>query len=269
MVGKPGTGKTTKAMEYLSDNPIVMYADEYDIHDNYSIPTSRGILIEDVHHKPNTDAIKKTLREYRGQIVITSINQKSVPKDIFNMCKLKRAGSKKHLQDSIRTMAPNAVEPREYDLDVFSLVVEYLKNENRDEVVELLKLNKPPDALFLSLLSSNIHPNKLVFVDSEVKRKWPVDYFYELIAYKHEGKIYRRLSFDKRYPKSDLPSICRKLGLKKRESYLLDGLLQDPDFVSYAKTVLDNKQCRVLKLGEKRRRKKTDPTPKSSLLEDF
>jgi len=77
------------------------------------------------------------------------------------------------------------------------------------------------------------------------------------------------LSFDKKYPKSDLPSICRKLGLKKRESYLLDGLLEDPDFVSYAKTVLDNKQCRVLKLGEKRRRKKTDPTPKSSLLEDF
>lgn len=269
MVGKPGTGKTSKALEYLSQDPIIRYADEYDIHDNYSIPLSRGILIEDVHHRPNKDAIKKTLREYKGQIVLTSKNQKDVPKDIFNMCKLKRAGSKKLYQERIREMAPNCVEPREYDLDVFTLVVEYLKNENRDEVVELMKLNKPADALLLSLLSSNIHPNKLAFVDSVVKRRWSSDYFYELLTYKHEGKIYRRLSFDKRYPRSELPSICRKLGLKKRESYLLDDLLKDPDFVDYAKTVLDNKQCRMLKLGEKKRRKKTDPTPVSSYLEDF
>ena len=81
MVGKPGTGKTTKAMEYLSDNPIVMYADEYDIHDNYSIPTSRGILIEDVHHKPNTDAIKKTLRV--GRVLLS-------PEDLlgFVLCQI-------------------------------------------------------------------------------------------------------------------------------------------------------------------------------------
>ena len=189
MVGKPGTGKTSKALEYLSEDPIIRYADEYDIYDNYSIPTSRGILIEDVHHNPNKDAIKQTLKEYRGQIVLTSMNQKSVPKDIFNMCKLKRAGSKKLFQEAMLEIAPNSVEPREYDLDVFTLVVEYLKNENRDEVVELMKLNKPADALLLSLLSSNIHPNKLAFVDSVVKIRWSSDYCHEVLTYKHQGKI--------------------------------------------------------------------------------
>ena len=66
-VGKPGTGKTEKALGLLSNNPIVQYANEYDIEDNFSLPRSRGLLIEEVHYKANLDLIVQTLLEYRGQ----------------------------------------------------------------------------------------------------------------------------------------------------------------------------------------------------------
>ena len=38
IVGKPGTGKTTKALAILGDDPIVQYADEYNIEDILSVP---------------------------------------------------------------------------------------------------------------------------------------------------------------------------------------------------------------------------------------
>ena len=68
VVGKPGTGKTTKALNLLPPNPIIKYADEYDIDDNFSIPIESGILIEEVHYKPKVDLIVKTLLEYKGKI---------------------------------------------------------------------------------------------------------------------------------------------------------------------------------------------------------
>ena len=46
-----------------------------------------------------------------------------------------------------------------------------------------------------------------------------------------------------------------KLKLRFEEQHLLDKLLEDDDFVKYAKTKLDNRQCRLLGLGEKRVRK--------------
>ena len=49
IVGKPRTGKTTKALEILSD-PIIEYANEFDIENNFSIPLDRGILIEEVDY---------------------------------------------------------------------------------------------------------------------------------------------------------------------------------------------------------------------------
>ena len=87
IIGKSGTGKTTKALEIL-DSPMFYYASEYDIVDNYSIPKDKGILIEEVNYKPKTDLILNTLREYSGQVVLTSMNQKDVPTRIYNMCKL-------------------------------------------------------------------------------------------------------------------------------------------------------------------------------------
>ena len=50
IVGKTGTGKTTKALEMLPNDPIVRYADEYDIDDNFSISRDRGILTVSYTH---------------------------------------------------------------------------------------------------------------------------------------------------------------------------------------------------------------------------
>ena len=140
IIGKSGTGKTTKALEIL-DSPMFYYANEYDIVDNYSIPKDKGVLIEEVNYKPNTDLILNTLREYSGQVVLTSLNQKDVPKTILNFCKMKRAGTKKWSQEKIKEVAPNSYEAKEFELSIFEILKDYLRNPNRDEVVLKLKLN--------------------------------------------------------------------------------------------------------------------------------
>ena len=187
IVGKPGTGKTTKALELL-DNPIVQYANEYNLVDNYSISSDKGILIEEVNYKPNTDLILNTLREYSGQVVLTSLNQKDVPKTVMAFCSLKRAGTKKWSQEKIKEIAPNSYDAKEFELTIFELLKDYLRNANRDEVVLKLKLNKPSDFQMLSWLSANISPNKIAYVDSQVKRRWSQDYFYELLGYPRGSK---------------------------------------------------------------------------------
>lgn len=259
IVGKPGTGKTEKALGLLSDNPIVQFANEYDIEDNYSLPRSRGILIEEAHYKANLGLIIQTLLEYKGQIVLTSLNQKDVPKALFNMCKLTRSGKTSKLKERLLVLAPSAGEPKQYELDVFSIMMEYMKNPNREEVLEIFKINHPPDIQILSWLAVNVHPNKLSFIDSNVKRQWPIDYFYELLAYSHEGRVHRRIKIPKRRAYSGMNTICRKLGLKPREYYNLPFLLQNEEFKENAKKKLNHKECRFLKLGEKKRKKKTDP----------
>ena len=269
IVGKAGTGKTTKALELL-DNPIVQYANEYNLVDNYSIPQDKGILIEEVNYKPNTDLILNTLREYSGQVVLTSMNQKDVPKTIINFCKLRRAGTKKWSQEKIKEIAPNAYDAKEFELDIFSLLRDYLKNPNRDEVVLKMKLNKPSDFQMLSWLSANINPHKIAYVDSQVKRRWSQDYFYELLGYAHDGSGYTGMEIPKRRPKSKMSNVCWRLGLKNHEAYLVKQLLQDEAFALYSKKKLNNSECRLLHLGEKSRRKKSDPiTPDIKLTRWF
>lgn len=269
IVGKAGTGKTTMALELL-DNPIVQYANEYNLVDNYSIPQDKGILIEEANYKPNTDLILNTLRQYSGQVVLTSMNQKDVPKTIMNFCKLKRAGTKKWSQEKIKEIAPNAYDAKEFELDIFSMLRDYLKNPNRDEVALKLKFNKPSDFQILSWLSANISPNKISYVDSQVKRRWSQDYFYELLAYSHDGSGYVGMEIPKRKARSKMSDVCWRLGLKKHDEYLIEQLLQDKKFASYAKKKLNNSECRLLRLGEKSRRKKSDPiTPDIKLTRWF
>lgn len=269
IVGKPGTGKTTKALELL-DNPIVQYANEYTIIDNYSISKDRGILIEEVNYKPNTDLIINSLREYSGQVVLTSLNQKDVPKTIKNFCKLKRAGTKKWSQEKIKEAAPNSFDAKEFELTIFELLKDYLRNPNRDEVVLKMKLNKPSDFQMLSWLSANISPNKIAYVDSQVKRRWSQDYFYELLGYSHDGGGYAGMEIPKKRTRNNMSSVCWRLGLKNNEAYLVKQLLQDEEFASYAKKRLNNSECRLLQLGEKTRRKKSDPiTPDAKLTRWF
>jgi hypothetical protein len=269
IVGKPGTGKTTKALELL-ETPIIQYANEYDLVDNYSLSKDKGILIEEVHYKANVDLILNSLREYSGQIILTSLNQKDIPKSIKNFCKIQRAGTKNWSQEKIKAVAPNSYDAKEFTLTIFELLKDYLKNSNRDEVILKLKINRPSDFQMLSWLSDNISPNKIAYVDSQVKRKWSQDYFYELLGYSHDASSYVGMNIPKKRARSNLASICWRLKLKKSDEHVIKQLLQDKDFAEYAKTRLNNAECRLLHLGEKTRRKKSDPiTPDIKLTRWF
>ena len=255
ITGKTGTGKSTKAKTFV-DDPIILYANDIDF-DIGSFPADRGIIIEDVHYKPDKSAILNIIRRYRGQVVITSINQKSVPKEIFDMCKVKRAGSTNFLSKEIDSLAPHSVSPSTYERDTYSLVYEFLKSKNRELIRELLLFNKPSDTQIITWLNENMHPNRLIFVDGVVKRRWSQRYFYEMLAYAHDGNLVGRLEMPKRRAYSKVPSLSRRLGVKNPK--LLEQLFKDEEFKTWAKKKLNNAECRILKIGEKRRRKKTDP----------
>jgi hypothetical protein len=258
ITGKHGTGKTTKAREMLP-NALIYYANVMDIKDPYSIPIENGVIIEDLHYKPKKEIILDVLRKYRGKIIMTSINQKSIPSDIKNMIKFKRAGSVSHLRDNIRELAPRSETPYSLERDMFSLIDEYMKESNREKIVALLKYNKPSDTQIINWLAENQHPNKLVFIDGVVKRRWNADYFYEMLAYNHTGRNFGRPRMPKRKKYSKIPSLCRRLGVKSGGERLLKQLLEDEDFKKFAKTKLNNSECRLLGLGEK---KKSKPKPK-------
>ena len=269
LTGKVGTGKSTKAKEWLPTAPIY-YANEMEIRDLGSMSKDDGIIIEDIHLKPKKDEILNVLRKYRGQVVITSLNEKSVPKDIKSMCQIKRAGSNKYLLNSIREIAPRSSEPLSMEQDTFSLVSMYLREANRDLMADILKYNKPSDTQIVSWLVENMHPNKLLFIDGVVKRRWPQSYFYEMLAYTHAGKTFGQVKMPKRGKYSQKPKLIKRLGIKTGEERLLRQYLKDEEFVEYAKTKLNNGECRILGLGEKRRRKKTDPVRvKQTTLGDY
>ena len=259
ITGKTGTGKSTKAKTFFTDDVKIVYANDFDF-DVGSHPKHLGIIIEDVHFKPQTDRIVSVIRNYRGLVVLTSINERSIPKQIKDMCKVKRAGSFNHLQNEIQYLAPNSESPFSYERDTFSLVADYLKNTDRDLTVKLLLYNKPADTQIMSWLNENMHPNKLLFVDGVVKRRWSQRYFYEMLAYVHSGNVFDRVSMPKRKQYSKIPSLARRLKVKSPR--LLKQLCLDEEFRDWAKTKLNNAECRLLQIGEKKkkgRKKKTDP----------
>jgi len=266
LTGKTGTGKSTKALTFVN-KPVILYANDIDF-DVGSFPAENGIVIEDVHYKPDKSAILHIMRNYRGQVVLTSINQKSVPKEIKDMCKIKRAGSTNFLEQSIKEIAPNSESPFSFERDTYSIVNGFLKEKDRDLVAKILLYNKPSDTQILSWLCENMHPNRLIFVDGQVKRRWSQRYFYEMLAYCHLGGFVGQLSMPRRRQYSQLPKLSRRLGV--RNPTLLPLLLKDEAFREQAKKKLNNAECRLLKIGEKRRRKKTTPIViNQSSLEDF
>jgi len=267
IVGKPGTGKTTKALAILGDDPIVQYADEYNIEDILSVPIDKGILIEEVGIKPNVKAIVRTLLQYKGQVVLTSYNQKDVPKKIYNLCKLKRAGTTNYRIKTVNECMQGSVPPEDYDINIFSLIHDYFKNPNRDDVLVKLNMNNPYDEQFLSWLVLNMHPSKVAYLDAKVKRRWSKDYFHELIAYAHNGKINKKVVIPSGRTYSKMPTICRKVGLKSHEEYLLHQLLYDDDFAKYVKSRVNNVERRTLMLGDSSPQKKTKRTTKG--LSDY
>jgi len=259
IVGKSEKKCMEKALEFLPNNPIIKYANEYDIEDNFSLPISRGILIKEANYKPKTDLIINTLTEYRGKVALLSSNQKDVPKSLFNMLKLKRAIGEDF--STIEEVAPRSDPPILYDLDIFKLLMDYCKNSNREEVLTKLKYNLKSNqqSLFLTWLSKNIKTEELIFIDSKVKYQWDSSYFNELLAFAHDGKLVGRLNMPKRNVKSEIPTICRKLNLRAEEQHLLKLLLEDSEFQAYAKTKLNNKQYRILGLGERTKRRVIPP----------
>ena len=266
VIGKDRDAKMTKAMTFVSDSPLILYANEYNIEDNYSIPEEIGIIIEEVDFKPKTDLIKRTMLEYRGQVVLLSSNKKSVPKPIFNLCQVKTAYTKvvdKHIEE----IAPNSDDRDAYEQDIFPLVRSYLLSSNRDKVAQVLKLNRPPDVQLMTWLSSNVHPNKLTFVDLNVKRRWSSDYFYELLAYSHDGKVHRKMEMPKRGSYSKIPRLLRRLGLKPRDAYLFKNLIEDDNVKKNFKSKCNNEECRLLGLGEKRRLKRYARKPVNMTLD--
>ena len=256
ITGKPGTGKSTKAKTFCED-PVIMFANSIDTTDIGSLSKDNGIIIEDVHHKPNKEDILYLLRNYKGQIVLTSINEKSVPSEIKNMCQIKRAGSNNYLRDEVMSLAPRSETPQAAEIDTYSLVRMYLKETDRDKVANALLFNKPSDTQIVSWLAENMHPNRLIFVDGVVKRRWRQDYFYQMLAYAHEGNSFGRVNMPKRNAYSKVPYICRKLGVKNEKT--LRQLLKDPEFSAWAGKKLNNAERRIIGIADKKRRKKTDP----------
>ena len=267
ITGKTGTGKSTKAKEIINDAQV-LYANDIDF-DVGSFPVERGIIIEDIHYKPDKDSILYIIRNYKGQVILTSINEKSVPKNIKAMCKVKRAGSTNFLASKLLEVAPNSKDPHSFELDTYSLVRKHLQLKDRDYMAELLLFNKPSDTQILSWLIENMHPNRLIFIAGVVKRRWRQRYFYEMLAYAHTGNNGRiNISMPKRRQYSQIPKLSRRLGVKNPK--VLKQLLLDEEFKQYAKTKLNNAECRILKIGEKRKRKKTDPIKVSQTsLGDF
>ena len=255
IVGKSGSKKLEKALTFVSDTPIIQYANEFDLPDIHSIPSDVGIIIQEAHYKPKTDAIYNTLVTYSGQVVLTADNQKDVPKKLYGMCKLKRA---KVTLDDLHEKAPHAEVPDDYKRDIYSLVMEYMKDADRDKMAILLKENKPPDVQFISWLSPNMHPNRLTFTDFVVKRRWSTDYFYEMLAFSHDGRKFGRVHMPKRGSYSKLPKVARKLGMDPRHSYLLKDLMKNADFKDFMRSRLDGVETKALGLGTKKRRKKLD-----------
>ena len=256
LVGKEGTNKRQQALEIL-DDPIIRYANEYDIDEIFSIPINRGILIEEVDYKPNTKLIIDSILKYRGTIVLTSLNQKDIPKTILKICKIKRAGPSL-LREQIKSMAIGSDEPEEYTKNNFELLHEVLKNKDREDVKLKLVINKPSEVTMLSWLSGNLHPAKIAYLDSKVKWKWSKDYFYALLAYSHNGVMNRAVKIPSKRTYNHEAKICAKLGLKRHEGYILEQLKQDPVFIKYMNKKLNHTQKRIAKIEKVKTAKAVD-----------
>jgi len=253
-IGGYGSGKTTKAIEYAGDNHVKVYADELD--ESYmSLPSDTSLIVEEVSNCSDVNVLLDLMRT-RDNVVLTSLNKKDVSKKIVDMCKVTPLGQTNYWYQEILEIAPRAEESISDDKQVIDLVGRWLKEKDRDKVASMLLKHRPPETQFMTWLSENMMNERIAYVDGIVKWKWKKEYFYEMMAYTHMGGNYLKFKAPKRASYSDYPNMARRLGLKRKETGLMLDLLCDNDFKEWAKTKLDNKQCRTLGLGEKRKRRK-------------
>jgi len=251
ITGKSGTGKTTLAKK-LAGEHIIFYANEIQDMDWRSVSVS--VIVEDVHYKANKEVIKNLIMFSTVPIFFTSINEKDVSKDIKNVSKIKRAGTRPFLREGVKHIAPRSGEPENMDKSIIDIVNVYMKNPDRDSVAEMLKHLKPADVQIMTWLGLNLNPNKIAFIDGQVKRRWSTSYFYEMLAYAHNGRMLSKLNYPKRGTYSKVPSILRRLKLRPHLSYLLPQLLADEEFSIWAKDRLAASDKRIVGIKEKLKR---------------
>jgi len=252
--GGAGSGKTTSAIKEFNGMPfIILQANNIWIEDIYSYPKNHGILIEEVNYKPDKEKILQILYVL-DNVVLTSINEKDVPKAIMNLCVRKRKGQVDYRQRAIKQLAPNSNNVEKIEKSIYELTDSFLHNADRKKVLELVKYNKPADLQFLSWIQPNVDVRCISFADN-IMRRWSMDYFYEILVYSYHGNHRGRLEFPKRNSYSPVPKICNKLGLKGKDSYLVKSLLKNEDYKNWAISKLDKDECKIL--GLKKPRKKT------------
>jgi len=140
-----------------------------------------------------------------------------------------------------------------------------LRNPDREVVKNQLMISEPADIQFISWLAPNLHPNKLMFLDAKVKRRWSKTYFYEMLAYAHDGRMHRKMTPPQRKAYSSIPKILRKLKMRPFQKYLLKDLLKNEDFKGYCRNTLSTTDLRILKLSKERRTKRTPVQPVTTL----
>tara|TARA_Y100000593_G_scaffold17268_1_gene34549 strand:+ start:23155 stop:23991 length:837 start_codon:yes stop_codon:yes gene_type:complete len=267
LVGNYGSGKTTKAIEMMGNRPYkIVYGNDIDIDDIHSYPKHHGLIIEEVHFKPDKVKILDIMNVKSEYLILTSLNEKDVPKAIINRCRKNRLGRIDRRQTELKRLSPGINIITSIDKSIYDLTIDYLNNPDRDEVIKLMKHNKPPDIQILTWVMGNVDIKKISFVDS-IMRRWSTDYFYELLALSESGHSRSRPKFGKRRTFSPVPKICSKLNLKTKESYLVKPFLQNEEYRDWATKQLDSDECKILNL--KKNKKKISVRKHNKKLEEF
>ena len=267
IVGNYGSGKTTKAIEMMGNRPYkIVYGNDINIEDIHSYPKTHGLIIEEVHFKPDKNKILDIMDVKHEHLILTSLNEKDVPKAIIDRCKRNRLGRIDYRQRDIKDCNSGSNNITLIDKSIYDLTIEYLNNSNREEVIKLFKHNKPPDIQILSWVEHSVNIKHISFVDS-IMRRWPIDYFYELLALSNSGHSRARPKFGKKRTFSPVPKICRKLNLKTSEAYIVKSLLENEEYKEWATKQLDTDECKILNLKKKKR--KVSVRKNNKRLEEF
>jgi len=266
VVGKPGTGRTFKARAFAAGPYVEFYANDIFIDDVYSFPKDVAIIIEDVHYKPDKNKILDLIYAKR-KVILTSIDKKSVPKAIINACDVKLSGSKSYTQMKMQMIAPNRDEIKVIEDNIWSMANAYMRMRDRDEFLRGMQILKPAPMQILSWAAKNNPSNKLAAVASTMHR-WPVEYFYALLAYSHEGK-YKTIQPPQRKSDNPFPDICIKLGLREEDGYLVRSMIKNPDYAKWAASKLTEAECKVLRITKEKKAKPSKVKATKKTLEDF
>lgn len=95
----------------------------------------------------------------------------------------------------IKEIAPNSIITSDSEQTMFNILSNYMRNNDRDYVAELLKVNKPDFNHLMVWLHANIPLDNLLFLDGQVKGKWNNKYFYEMAAFIHSGNSFYSVNY--------------------------------------------------------------------------